>query len=73
MDRWRYTCPRGHRTWEPTNHHFWCERCASAENVDGAFDQLRDKVTGELFARDEVLLLTETGPLDTDLDTEGSA
>jgi len=33
MDRWRFTCPRGHRSWEPTNHHFWCQQCARLDGV----------------------------------------
>jgi len=73
-DRWRFTCPRNHRSWEPTNHHFWCSKCASVEGVDGVFDELRDKRSGDLLQRDEVLLLTPAGPYDRDLDKrEGSA
>jgi len=73
-DRWRFTCPRGHRDWEPTNHHFWCVSCARAEGVDGSFNQLRDRRSGELFARDDVRLLTPVGPYDSDLDyREGPA
>jgi len=70
MDRWRYVCPRGHRTWEPTNYHFWCQRCASIEGVDPAFDQLHDRRDGRLLDRDEVRLLTPAGPYDG---REGSA
>jgi Fe2+ or Zn2+ uptake regulation protein len=72
-DRWRFTCPRGHRDWEPTNHHFWCVTCARAEGVDGVFHELRDKTNGEHYARDEVQLLTPVGPYDRDLDRRGSA
>ncbi|WP_436927114.1 hypothetical protein [Halosimplex amylolyticum] len=67
-DRWRFTCPRGHRDWEPTNHHFWCATCARAETVDGVFHELLDQRTDELYARDEVQLLTPVGPYDRDLD-----
>lgn len=73
-DRWRFTCPRYHRSWEPTNHHFWCERCSKIEGVDAVFYELRDRKTGELRAREEVRLMDGTGPFDLDLDVEeGSA
>lgn len=60
LDRWRFVCPNGHRTWEPTNYHFWCSSCAQAVqqdpelDVDPEFDQLHDKRTDELLERDEV-------------------
>ncbi len=22
LDRWKWSCPNGHRSWEPTNHRF---------------------------------------------------
>ncbi|UVE51424.1 hypothetical protein [Haloferax larsenii] len=72
-DRWRFTCPRYHRSWEPTNHHFWCERCSKIEGIDPVFDELLDRLTGELRSRDEVRLMTDTGPFDSDLDTEEEA
>ncbi len=67
-DRWRFTCPNGHRSWEPTNHHFWCSACASHPEVDGVFHELLDKKTETLIERDDVLLLTPVGPYDRDLD-----
>jgi len=72
-DRWRFVCPRGHRSWEPTNHHFWCAKCARAEGVDGVFHELRDQKSGHLIERQEVRLLDEVGPFDQDLDRRGSA
>lgn len=72
-DRWRFTCPRGHRDWEPTNHHFWCASCARVDGVDGVFQELRDKRDGGLLAREDVQLLTPVGPYDRDLDGRGSA
>lgn len=72
-DRWRFVCPRGHRSWEPTNHHFWCAKCARAYDVDGVFQRLRDKRTGREYDREEVQLLTAAGPYDRDLDRRGSA
>ena len=74
QDRWRYVCPRGHRSWEPTNHHFWCQQCAASEDVDGVFHELRDKKTGANLERKQVRLVTPIGPYDRDLDgKEGSA
>lgn len=67
-DRWRFRCPRGHTTWEPTNHHFWCRSCANATDVDGSFDELRDRRDGRLLAREQVRLLDQVGPYDRDLD-----
>ena len=63
-DRWRFLCPEGHRSWEPTNEHFWCATCARAhaDDVEPSFDQLRDQKTDELLDRDEVELLTDAGP-----------
>ena len=73
MDRWRFTCPNGHRSWEPTNHHFWCQQCARQEGIDGVFHELRDRKNGECYARDEVRLVTPLGPYDRDLDGRGRA
>ena len=35
LDRYRYTCPRGHTTFSPTNSHLWCGSCRQ-ENEHGA-------------------------------------
>jgi len=67
-DRWRFVCPVGHRSWEPTNHHFWCQQCASRDGVDPVFHHLRDRRSGDLLERHEVRLLDECGPYDRDLD-----
>jgi hypothetical protein len=67
-DRWRFTCPRGHRSWEPTNHHFWCQQCARRGDVDGVFHELRDRKSGDRFDREQVRLLVASGPYDRDLD-----
>ena len=72
-DRWRFVCPRGHQTWEPTNHHFWCKQCARAEGLDGVFHRLRDRKTGREYDRQEVQLLTLSGPYDRDVDGRGKA
>jgi len=61
-DRWKWVCPNGHRSWEPTNHHFWCADCARSDEADGVFHELRNKATSELHDRDDVELLTPAGP-----------
>ncbi|WP_135828944.1 hypothetical protein [Halorussus halobius] len=61
-DRWRWVCPRGHRTWEPTNNHFWCQSCSRQRGVDGEFSKLRNKATGEVFEREDLRLVTPAGP-----------
>jgi len=71
-DRWRFQCPNGHTTWEPTNHHFWCASCARTEGVDGSFDELRDQTDGAMYPRDMVRLETPAGPYDRDLDGDGA-
>ncbi|WP_425601439.1 hypothetical protein [Halorubrum salinum] len=73
QDRWRYVCPRGHRSWEPTNHHFWCQKCASSDDADGVFYALSDRKTGALLSRERVRLVTPLGPYDRDLDDEGTS
>ena len=72
-DRWRFVCPRGHRSWEPTNHHFWCAKCARRDDVDGVFHELRDRRDGGLLEREQVRLVTPVGPYDRDLDRRESA
>jgi len=72
-DRWRFTCPRGHRSWEPTNHHFWCASCARADDVDGEFHKLRDQKTGRVYPREGICLQAEGGPFDPELDEEAEA
>lgn len=63
-DRWRFVCPNGHRSWEPTNEHFWCAACARSvdDDAEPSFDQLRDQKTDDLLERGDVELLTDAGP-----------
>jgi len=63
-DRWRYICPAGHRSWEPTNNHFWCQACASAsswQDVDPEFEELVDRKEGKSLKREDVHLVTPRG------------
>lgn len=58
-DRWQWRCPVGHRSWVPTNHHYWCQQCARnlAEDVEPEFAELRNVRTDETVPRDEVELV----------------
>ncbi|MFC7044670.1 hypothetical protein ACFQH6_03895 [Halobacteriaceae archaeon GCM10025711] len=57
-DRWRYTCPNGHRNWEAVNNHFWCQSCAQRNwTEDPEFADLHDVKTGERVARERVRLV----------------
>ncbi|RLM53161.1 hypothetical protein DVK02_14820 [Halobellus sp. Atlit-31R] len=57
-DRWRFRCPAGHRNWEATNNHFFCQSCSRSQDPDHdpVFHELRDLQTGELIDRDELVL-----------------
>lgn len=62
-DRWKWTCPRGHRSWEPTNDHFWCKRCAAGhDDADPVFRRLKNRATGEVVPREELVLVPPAGP-----------
>jgi len=61
LDRWKWRCPRGHRSWEPTNEHFWCSKCASAWDVDPEFEELTNDRSGESYEREQVTLTSEMG------------
>lgn len=47
LDRMRFTCPRGHMSWEPTtpsrSGHIWCKTCARHAEHD-------DRVSAEYWA-----------------------
>jgi hypothetical protein len=61
-DRWRFCCPAGHRSWEPTNNHFWCQQCASrAVGPDPEFYELHDRKTDELIDRDQIEVVDDGG------------
>lgn len=62
-DRWRFTCPQGHRSWEATNGHFWCHKCSNIPSpaVDPVFYRLHDLKTDNDLERHEVKLVTDVG------------
>jgi hypothetical protein len=65
IDRWKWRCPRGHTSWEPTNCHFYCTACADqasqGEPVEPTFEELTNQQTGETVPRDRLVLRSELG------------
>ena len=59
--RWVWTCPRGHRTWEPTNFHFWCAACARANDAEASFQRIHNARDGRTLSRAEIELVDRTG------------
>lgn len=56
--KWRYTCPREHRTFEPTNGGIWCRACEMDDGIDRAhYHTIRDQREGELIDFDRVRLV----------------
>lgn len=57
-DRWKYVCPKGHRSWVATNFHFWCKLCAEipSDDVDPEFSELKNAETRETYEREDVTL-----------------
>lgn len=54
--RWRYSCPNGHTTIEPTNGGAWCQSCANNPGIsDPHHNELVDKRTGETVAWSRVV------------------
>lgn len=53
-DRWRWVCPAGHRNWEPTNHHFWCQQCPLAPEKEPIFHELHDLRRDRTVGRDDL-------------------
>ena len=51
---WRFTCPNGHRSFDFTNHHFWCHACNRQQGVDPEFWEVQDKKTGRSLGREDV-------------------
>lgn len=46
--RWRWGCPNGHTTIEPTNGGIWCRSCSQAVDIDDPHHhEVVDKQTGE--------------------------
>ena len=72
-EKWRFECRHGeepgegHTTWFPINGHFRCRACADLRRtrpeITPEYDYLRDKITGELVSREQVVLATDPDPL----------
>lgn len=50
--RWRYTCPKGHSDWYPTNNHVWCKGCRRAieaghDDLEAEYHEILDQRSGE--------------------------
>lgn len=51
VDRYRYTCPNGHISWDKTNNHIWCHSCRkqleAGDEVEPEHWKVYDKSSGE--------------------------
>jgi hypothetical protein len=60
VQRWRYTCPRGHLDWDKTNAHIWCRGCRrqheAGEDIHPEHWEIHDKQRGESIPWDAVRL-----------------
>lgn len=72
-EKWRFEClisstvGDSHTNWFPINGHFRCRTCADLRaaghrDVSPEYNQLRDKTTGELVGRGEIMLDIQQGP-----------
>lgn len=60
-EKYRYTCPRGHSSWDPCGNHLWCGECARQharkdEEIETEYWELEDQVTGEAIPYSAVVL-----------------
>lgn len=60
LDRFRFTCPRGHTTWDRTNNHIWCPSCRRegehGADVDPEWYVVYDKQREEKIPWEQVTL-----------------
>ena len=70
-EKWRLECPNGeigegHTNWFPIDGVFRCEGCVEQRRTDPTVDpqytHLRDKKTGELVAREDIVLAIDRQP-----------
>lgn len=55
--KWRYTCPHGHLTYEPTNGGIWCRACDHDDEIDEAHHHaIKDKSKDKLIDFDRIIL-----------------
>ena len=53
-ERWRYQCPRDHRSWVPQQKSFYCNQCGIDDEINEAvYSVLVDARTGEEVDREE--------------------
>ena len=72
-EKWRLVCradelhgaDEAHTNWFPIDGKFRCWSCAQARQahpeIDPEYDQLRDRRTGRLVSRDDIVLAIERG------------
>lgn len=60
LNRYRFTCPRGHTTWDRTNNHIWCPSCRQeaehGADVDPEWFVVLDNQTDEEIPWERVRL-----------------
>lgn len=62
VTRWRFTCPRGHTSWEAAESVFWCPECAANQpGVTGSFEQLLDRKSGEYVTPKQLQAIVDRG------------
>lgn len=53
-DRYRFTCPESHTSWQETDSHLWCRCCSESEDHDAVHWTLLDQKTDELIPFSDV-------------------
>lgn len=57
-EKYRWTCPEGHISWDRTNNHIWCPTCRQQHehgvDVDPEHYHVVDQKTGECVAWERV-------------------
>lgn len=55
VEKWRFTCPRGHTNWEMHVNVFWCSECARhGAGKNGSYAHLEDRKRGEQVTPDDI-------------------
>jgi len=66
-EKWRYTCPEGHKNWRVTNGKLECKTCVrhadAGEDVDPVFTELVDNRTGERIPRERIEFIPRDEPV----------
>lgn len=67
VERWRFTCPKGHSDWDQTNNHVWCRGCRRAieaghTDIEAEYYEILDQQTGETIPWSSVNLVEPSDP-----------